>query len=123
MPTRESTAPSRTIRWLRVHSFAEQLELINVGKDHIADRLAVEPPSFVAGEWSINNETVKALVTAGFSQECSGIAHSNTADYDWSRLPRICTPYRPRYDNYQAGGCAVADRPHLADAADWERQS
>jgi hypothetical protein len=101
---REHCTQSNDSTVLRDHPFTEQLELINVGKEHIADRLGVDPTSFVAGCWSINNDTVKALVTAGLSHECSGVAHSKTAGYDWSRLPRICMPYHPRCDDYQAQG-------------------
>jgi peptidoglycan/xylan/chitin deacetylase (PgdA/CDA1 family) len=86
------------------HSFHEQLDMIQAGKEHILKCLQEEPKAFVAGLWSINNDTVRALVEAGISHECSGVAHTKNEFYDWSQLPRICMPYYADPDDYQLRG-------------------
>jgi predicted deacetylase len=43
--------------------------MIEVGKHHLTDVLGVTPKSFVAGRWSINNDTVKALIEAGITHD------------------------------------------------------
>ena len=53
------------------YTFKEQLALIRAGKDRIEDVLYVTPEVFVAGRWSINDDTVKALVQSGFTHDCS----------------------------------------------------
>lgn len=89
---------------LRDYSYEEQFELIKAGKDYLRDVLRVESKVFVAGRWSINNDTVKALINAGFSHDCSALAHSKAPHYDWSRLSRISMPYHPNKIDYQKKG-------------------
>lgn len=89
---------------LRDYPYEEQLEMIKVGKHYLTDVFGVEPKSFVAGRWSINNDTVKALIKAGITHECSAPAHSKPCHHDWSRLPRICLPYHPSEEDYQKKG-------------------
>jgi len=47
---------------LRDYPFKEQLELIETGRDYLRDTIKVEPKVFVAGRWSENNDTIKALI-------------------------------------------------------------
>ena len=78
--------------------------MITTGKTYLANMTGVEPSSFVAGRWSINNDTIRALIKTGFTHECSALPHSKPCHYDWSRLPRICMPYHPASHDYQAKG-------------------
>jgi peptidoglycan/xylan/chitin deacetylase (PgdA/CDA1 family) len=89
---------------LRDYSYEEQFEMITVGKEYLADLLGVEPKSFVAGRWAINNDTVKALIKAKITRECSAVPHSKAPHYDWSELPRICMPYHCSEESYQRKG-------------------
>ncbi len=89
---------------LRDHSYSEQLNLIKTGKEYLSDFFGIEPKVFVAGRWSINNDTIKALIEAGITHDCSAPAHAKQAHYDWSRLPRICMPYTPNEKDYQEKG-------------------
>jgi len=89
---------------LRNYSYEEQLSMIRTGKDYIADYFGVEPRSFVSGGWSVNNDTIKALIKSGFEYDCSTLLRSKPPIYDWSELNRICLPYHPDEDNYQKRG-------------------
>jgi peptidoglycan/xylan/chitin deacetylase (PgdA/CDA1 family) len=89
---------------LRDYPYKEQLEMIEAGKDYLEENFGVEPKSFVAGRWSINNDTVKALIKTGITHECSAPARSKANHYDWSKLPRICMPYHPSEQDYQEKG-------------------
>lgn len=89
---------------LRDYPYAEQLELIKTGKAYLTEVFSVEPKSFVAGKWSINSDTVKALISLGITHECSAPAHSKPCHHDWSKLPRICMPYHPSEKDYQKKG-------------------
>jgi len=89
---------------LRDYPYEEQLEMIKTGKEYLEDKFRIEPKSFVAGRWSINNDTVRALIKTGITHECSAPAHSKANHYDWSRLPRICMPYHPSKKDYQEKG-------------------
>ena len=89
---------------LRDYSYEEQLGLISAGKNYIFEKLNVMPKVFVAGRWSINNDTIKALVESDMTHECSACAHAKPSHYDWSQLPRICMPYHPNKDDYQKAG-------------------
>jgi peptidoglycan/xylan/chitin deacetylase (PgdA/CDA1 family) len=89
---------------LRDFSYEEQSGMIIAGKELLERELGVEPKVFVAGRWSINNETVKVLVEQGFTHECSAPAHAKSDYFDWSQIPRICLPYHPDKDNYQKKG-------------------
>jgi hypothetical protein len=59
---------------------------------------------FVAGRWSVNNDTIAALIKAGFTHDCSAVPHQKPCHYDWSKLPRICMPYHPAPEDYQKQG-------------------
>jgi peptidoglycan/xylan/chitin deacetylase (PgdA/CDA1 family) len=91
---------------LRDYSYEEQLALIGAGKDCIEDSLGTTPTVFVAGRWSVNNDTIRALIRSGFTHDCSAVPAAGPAHYDWSRLPRICMPYRPDDEDYQRPGGA-----------------
>jgi peptidoglycan/xylan/chitin deacetylase (PgdA/CDA1 family) len=101
---REHCRMSSVSSVLRDYPYAEQLDMIKAGKEHIAETLGVEPKTFVAGRWSVNDDTVKALVKTGFTHECSASPHKKPRHYDWSKLPRICMPYRPSASDYQEKG-------------------
>lgn len=89
---------------LRDFSFKEQLDMIKTGKDYISEYFECEPKTFVAGRWSINNNTVQALIQTGLTHDCSAPAHNQAPHHDWSRLPRICMPYHPDVSDYQKKG-------------------
>lgn len=89
---------------LRDYSYNEQLEMIKIGKEYHQEKFGVEPKSFVAGRWSINNDTIKALIKLGITHECSALTSSKSDHYDWSKLPRICMPYHPSSSDYQTKG-------------------
>lgn len=101
---REHCQQSNDSSVLKDHTYLEQEEMIKTGKDYIEDKLGFEPKSFVAGRWSINNDTTKALVNAGITHDCSASSHSKMNHYDWSKLPRICMPYNPSESDYQKEG-------------------
>lgn len=101
---REHCKMSSTSTLLRDYPYAEQLDMIKAGKEHIIKTLGVEPKTFVAGRWSINNDTVRALVETGFTHDCSAASHKKRGHYDWSKLPRICMPYHPSRTGYQVRG-------------------
>ena len=90
--------------FLKDYSFDDQLEMIRVGKQSLQDMLSVDPKVFVAGMWSENTDTTKALIDAGFTHDCTPTAHQKTTYFDWSKLPRICMPYRPSEEDYQKKG-------------------
>jgi len=89
---------------LRDYPFKEQVELIETGRDLLQDKLKVEPKVFVAGRWSENNDTIKALIKAKFTHDFSPPAHQKASHFDWSKLPRICMPYHPSDKDYQEKG-------------------
>lgn len=101
---REHCHQSSTSTVLRDYPYEEQLDMIQAGADCINDSLGVRPTTFVAGRWSIDNNTVKALITAGMARDCSAPAHSRPCHHDWSKLPRICMPYYPSEHDYQEKG-------------------
>ena len=78
--------------------------MIKAGKEYLEDKFGITPKTFVAGRWSINNDTIKALIRIGITHECSAPAHSKPCHYDWSKLPRICMPYHPSEKDYQKKG-------------------
>ena len=89
---------------LKDFSFEEQLDMIKTGRDYLNKEFGYNPTSFVAGRWSLNNDTIKALADAGFTHDCSAAAHSKPSHHDWSKLPRICMPYYPDKNDYQKEG-------------------
>jgi hypothetical protein len=86
------------------YSYERQKDMIFAGKKAIEDSLGVSPRSFVAGKWSISNDTIKALVELGFTHEGSAHPGLKSESCDWSRLPRICMPYKPSQSDYQSAG-------------------
>jgi hypothetical protein len=101
---REHCKMSSTSTVLKDYPYIEQLGMIQAGKEHIVKTLGVKPETFVAGRWSIDNDTVKALIASGFTHDCSAPAHKKRGHHDWSKLPRICMPYHPSATDYQAKG-------------------
>jgi peptidoglycan/xylan/chitin deacetylase (PgdA/CDA1 family) len=101
---REHSRQSLTSTVLRDYPYEEQLDLIKTGKDYLTDIFGIEPKTFVAGRWSINNDTVKALIKIGLTRDCSAPPHSRPCHYEWSKLPRICMPYHPSPEDYQEKG-------------------
>jgi peptidoglycan/xylan/chitin deacetylase (PgdA/CDA1 family) len=89
---------------LKDYPYEEQLDMIKTGKDYLTDIFGIKPEMFVAGRWSLNNDTVKALIKTGMIRDCSAPAHSKSCHHDWSKLPRICMPYCPSPDDYQKKG-------------------
>lgn len=89
---------------LRDYSFQEQLEMIKWGEDYLESNFNREIKTFVAGRWSVNDDTVKALIQAGITHDCSATPHSQSDHSDWSKLERICLPYYPGKDDYQKKG-------------------
>jgi peptidoglycan/xylan/chitin deacetylase (PgdA/CDA1 family) len=101
---RERCRTSSTSTVLRDYPYEEQLDMIKVGRERLREVPGVRARTFVAGRWSVNNDTIRALVAEGFTHDCSATPHKKPAHYDWSRLPRICMPYRPGRDDYQRKG-------------------
>lgn len=101
---REHCKQSTNSSVLRDYSYKEQLDMIKTGKDHLSTFFGIEPTVFVAGRWSINNDTVKALIKTGITHDCSAPAHAKPCHHDWSKLPRICMPYHPSKTDYQEKG-------------------
>ncbi len=89
---------------LRDYSYDEQIGMILTGKNHLTKVLGIVPKIFVAGRWSVNNDTVRALVESGFTHDCSAFAHTRNNHYDWSELPKKCMPYHPIFEDYQKQG-------------------
>jgi hypothetical protein len=89
---------------LRDFNFEEQLEMIKKGKEYLVSEFKKQPKIFVAGRWSLNSDTIKALVKEGFTHDLSAPSHSISDHYDWIKLPRICMPYNPSEKDYQKEG-------------------
>jgi len=89
---------------LRDYSFSEQMEMIRMGRNYLENMLGVQPKSFVAGRWSVNNDTITALTTTGFTHDCSAVPSRKDKHFDWSKLPRQCMPYHPSSIDYQEQG-------------------
>ena len=101
---REHSRQSSSSTVLRDFHYKEQLEMIKIGKEYLTEKLGVKPKIFVAGRWSINNDTVRALIENGITHDCSAPAHAKPSHHDWSKLPRICMPYHPNEYDYQKKG-------------------
>lgn len=101
---RDHSKQSLTSTVLKDYPYEEQLDMIKTGKDYLTDILGVEPKTFVAGRWSLNNDTVKALIKTGITRDCSAPAHHKPCHHDWSKLSRICMPYHPSKEDYQKKG-------------------
>lgn len=101
---KENCKQSKNSTILPDYSYEEQFFMIKTGKEYLINMLGREPKVFVAGRWSENNDTIKALVENGFTHDCSAPSHSKSDHYDWSLLSRICLPYHPDKDDYQKSG-------------------
>ncbi len=86
------------------YSYDEQVEMINIGKEYLKDKLGVDSKVFLGGRWSFNNDTAKTLVKLGFTHDCSAYPGKRLSYFDWSKLPRICMPYHPDSEDYQKKG-------------------
>lgn len=91
-------------RALRDYDFLEQKAMISAGKEIIDEIVGVTPKSFVAGKWSVDNNTVRALVELGFSHDCSPCPGFASVNCDWRKLPRMCMPYKVSHLDYQSSG-------------------
>ena len=89
---------------LQDHPYSEQLDMIKTGKERLKISLGIEPKVFVAGRWSLNNDTIRVLTELGFTHDCSAYPGLKLSYLDWSKLSRICMPYRPSIDDYQKKG-------------------
>lgn len=101
---REHCEQSLSSTVLRGCPYKEQLDMIKTGSDLLEAEFGKRPTTFVAGRWSIDNNTVKALVNTGMERDCSATPHSKPCHHDWSKLPRICMPYHPSGSDYQEKG-------------------
>jgi hypothetical protein len=101
---REHCDQSLTSTVLRGYPYKEQLEMIKTGADYLESEFGKKPSTFVAGRWSIDSNTVKAMVNTGLERDCSAPAHLKPCHFDWSKLPRICMPYHPSEHDYQEKG-------------------
>jgi len=101
---REHCEQSRSSTVLMGYPYKEQLEMIKTGADYLEAEFGERPSTFVAGRWSIDNNTVKALINTGMERDCSAPPHLNPCHFDWSKLPRICMPYHPSEYDYQEKG-------------------
>lgn len=101
---REHCEQSLTSTVLMGYPYKEQLDMIETGADYLEAAFGKRPSTFVAGRWSIDNNTVKALVNTGMERDCSAPAHAKPSHFDWSKLPRICMPYHPSENDYQQKG-------------------
>lgn len=86
------------------YPYEEQREMIKTGADCLEAEFGNRPSTFVAGRWSVDNNTVKALVHTGMERDCSATPHVQPCHFDWSKLPRICMPYHPDEHDYQEKG-------------------
>lgn len=89
---------------LRDYSYDEQFGMIKKGKEYLTEKFDIIPKVFVAGRWSLNSDTVKALTVNGFTHDCSVAPSKKPTHHDWSKLPRICMPYHPAESDYQKRG-------------------
>src|SRR3989344_97835 len=89
---------------LRDFSFEEQFGMIKTGKEYVKEKLDREPTFFVAGKLSENNDTIKALIEAKITHDCSAASHCKDENFDWTGLPRISMPYNPSTGDYQKEG-------------------
>lgn len=101
---RQHCKQSLTSTVLRDYPYEEQLEMIESGKEYIEKNLGIKPKTFVAGRWSENCDTHKALINVGITHDCSSSPSNKAEHFDWSELPRICMPYHPSDMDYQKEG-------------------
>ena len=101
---RDHCDQSLTSTVLRSFPYKEQRDMIKTGADYLEDQFGKRPTTFVAGRWSVDNNTVRALIDTGLERDCSAPGHASFLDCDWSKLPRICMPYHPAALDYQEKG-------------------
>lgn len=101
---RKNTRQSTTETVLPAFSYEEQFEMIQVGTERIAEVFKSRPTTFLAGRWSVNNDTIRAAIKTGLKRDCSAMAGHKDTHFDWSKLPRICPPYSPSCCDYQEIG-------------------
>jgi len=89
---------------LAKYSFEEQEGMIRAGKEYVQEKMGKDVKVFVAGRWSLNSDTVAALVQNGLTHDCSAVPATKIDDYDWSKLQRIEMPYHPDSQDYQEKG-------------------
>jgi len=73
----------------RDYGSEHQKNMISVGKEIAEDMLGVTPRTFVAGRWSANDQTVRALVKLGFTHDASPRFGSVSNCCDWRKLFHI----------------------------------
>lgn len=56
---------------LPLFSYEKQVEMVQEASDMIRKNVSVNPTSFRAGRFGINNDTLRALVSCGFNVDCS----------------------------------------------------
>ena len=101
---RENCSQSVSSTFLKDFPYEEQLDMISKGSKLLKSELNVDPKFFVAGRWSLNDSTIKAIIRNGFTHDCSASSYLQTNYPDWSKIPRICMPYHPDEDDYQKKG-------------------
>lgn len=89
---------------LKDYTYKEQFEIISKAKERISEIFNVDPKVFVAGRWSLNQDTIKVLLKIGITHECSALSSRKLSQVDWSKLPRLCMPYNPAENDYQKKG-------------------
>lgn len=89
---------------LRDYPYEEQLGMIRTGTEYLEREFGTKLKTFVAGRWSLNNDTIRALVASGITHDCSATARFKHSHYDWLKLPRICLPYHLSQEDYQEKG-------------------
>lgn len=101
---KENCKQSTSSTALKDYSYQEQFDMIKTGKNYVDNVLGSNVTSFVAGRWSENNDTMRALIKNGFTHDCSATPSAKPYHHDWSKLPRICMPYHPDENDYQKKG-------------------
>ncbi len=89
---------------LRDFSYKEQKKMIVFGKNLLEKKFELSPVTFIAGKWSENNDTIRALTDSGFTHDCTPNPGFISENCDWGRLPRISLPYHPSKESYQKKG-------------------
>lgn len=71
---------------LRDYPHREHLKMIKLEKNCLMDIFGCEPRVFVAGKWSVNSDTIKALIKEGFTHDCSASQRKKFSYCDWSKM-------------------------------------
>ncbi len=91
---------------LALYSEEDQRALVAASRQVFEDTQGLEPRTFVAGNWSENETTLRLLRNAGFRYDGSPLPGHRSSCADWSRLPRLAPPYHPSLEDYQRRGQA-----------------